>query len=177
MQRMGTDDRQLLLATAEGDASAFAVFVRRHTAPLLRFCLGRLGDRHAAEDAVQEAMMRLFEQVTRRRIPDAPGAWLFSIARRCCQEQQRTRSKHAAKPLDAEAEPAAADRVEEPTGVAAHVEQLSDAEQALLTMKHAHGLRCREIAEQTGQPTGTVTAALSRIYGKLRVAMTQEAGT
>ena len=171
---MGTDDRQLLLASAEGDRSSFALFVRRYTSPLLRFCLGKLGDRHAAEDAVQESMMRLFQQVTERKIPDDPGGWLFGIARRCCLEQQRKRLRHAAEPLAGQAE-LASDVGEVASGVEAHVEQLSAAEQSLLHMKHTCGLRCREIADRTGKPVGTVTASLSRIYAKLRAALNREA--
>jgi RNA polymerase sigma-70 factor (ECF subfamily) len=173
---MSTDDRQLLLASAAGDRSSFAIFVRRHTAPLLRFCLAKLGHRHAAEDAVQETMMRLFKQVTDRRVPDDPGGWLFAIARRCSQEQRRQLVRHAAEPLAGQAEPAR-EVAEDASGVAVLVEQLSDAEQALLHMKHTRGLRCREIAEQTGRPVGTITATLSRIYAKLRTAMNLEAAS
>ena len=54
-------------------------------------------------------------------------------------------------------------------------ERLSNEEQALLYMKHTRGLRCREIAQETGRPIGTVTAALSRIYVRLRAAMIREA--
>ena len=172
---MGIEDRQLLLATAEGDRSSFEIFVRRHTAPVLRFCLNRLGDRQLAEDATQEAMMRLFQQTGQRRIPDDPGGWLIGIARRCCQEQQRRRHKHTAESLSSSTEPAMEGHPKTDSHIAALVDQLSDTDQALLHMKHTGGLRCREIAEQTGQPIGTVTARLTRVYAKLRTAMKREA--
>ena len=171
---MSADDRQLLIATAEGDRSSFALFVRRHTASLLRFCLGRVADPHAAEDAVQEAMLRLFEQVANQRVPDDPAAWLFAIARRCCQEQHRQQLRHNSQRLDAQAESAAVDGARDESDLAALVDQLDDDEQALLHMKHTRGLRCREIADETGRPIGTITAKLSRIYAKLRAAMTSE---
>jgi RNA polymerase sigma-70 factor (ECF subfamily) len=174
---MGTEDRQLLLAAAEGDRSSFGVFVRRHTASLLRFCMGQLADRQAAEDAVQEAMMRLYQQILDRRFPDDAGAWLFAIARRCCQEQRRQRRRHTAICLDEATEPSEPNEFD---GAAAEfdlaelVDQLDDSEQALLHMKHTRGLRCREIAEQTGQSIGTVTAKLSRLYARLRRTIAQE---
>ena len=66
----------LLRASAAGDHDAFSLFVRRHTATALRYCLLRLGHRQAAEDAAQESMLRLYEQVRRRQLPDEPLPWL-----------------------------------------------------------------------------------------------------
>jgi RNA polymerase sigma-70 factor (ECF subfamily) len=92
-------DRDLLCAAAAGDRDAFDRFVRQHTPAVLRFCLLRLGSRHDSEDAAQEAMVRLYGQVRRDRIPQDPLPWLFSIARRCCQEAARRRKRDASEPL------------------------------------------------------------------------------
>ena len=55
--------------------------------------------------------------------------------------------------------------------VQAAMQDLSDGERALVTLKHVEGLKCREIADRLGMPLGTVTGTLARAYGKLRLAM------
>jgi len=170
---MQPTDSELILAAAGGDRSAFADFVRRHTGALLRYCLARLRERHAAEDASQEAMLRLFERVRAGRLPDEPFAMLLGIARNCCREQQRQRDRHRAEALH-RAERLPATELDEwgTVEVGDVLELLSDRERSLILMKHTEGLKCREIAERLGTPTGTVTAALSRAYAKLRPFMT-----
>ncbi len=167
---MQPTDSELIQAVAGGDRSAFAGFVRRHTTAVLRYCLARLHERHAAEDAAQEAMLRLFERVASGKVPDDSAAMLFGIARNCCFEQQRQRKRHRAEPLrDVEHED------ERAIDVADLLELLSDRERSLIVMKHTEGLKCREIAERLGSPTGTITAALSRAYSKLRTHLTGKA--
>ncbi len=49
---------------------------------LLRYCLGRLGDRSLAEEVSQEALAALVARWRRHGPPDSPVAFTFSIARR-----------------------------------------------------------------------------------------------
>jgi RNA polymerase sigma-70 factor (ECF subfamily) len=161
-----------LLAGA-GDREAFGAFVRRHTAAVLRFCLVRVGDRHAAEDATQEAMLRLYQQVSAGRVPDDPVPWLFAVARRCCQEAARRLKRYCVVPLPEDG-PAGPEPPEEPPDLAGALDGLNDFETALLHLKHTEGLRCEEIGRRLGRPLGTVTAALSRAYAKLRARLTLE---
>jgi len=49
---------------------------------LLRYCLGRLGDRALAEEASQEALTALVDSWRRHGPPDSPVAFAFSVARR-----------------------------------------------------------------------------------------------
>jgi RNA polymerase sigma factor (sigma-70 family) len=149
--------------------------VRRHAAAVLRYCLLRTGDRHASEDAAQEALLRLYEQVCRRRVPADPLPWLLAVARRCCQEAARRLRRHCAVPLreDALASPGPPD---EGPDVALALGVLSDFEASVLHLKHTEGLRCQQISERLGKPLGTVTSTLSRAYAKLRAELRREPG-
>lgn len=173
---MTDSDLELLRATAAGDRDAFGRFVRRNTSVVLRFCLLRVGDRHGAEDATQEAMLRLYEQVRRNRIPGEPLPWLLAIARRCCQESQRQRKRNTARPLREED---GLINTHTPSNEVVDLRDaigvLGDFETVVLQLKHTSGLRCRQISEQLGKPIGTVTAALSRAYAKLRAKFDREA--
>jgi len=168
---MPVSDTDLIAACAAGDRGAYGQFVRRYTAALFRYCYGRLGDRQLAEDSVQEAFLRVFRQVAGGREPDDPAAWLFAVARRCCQEIQRQTRQYASPSPEHAAQPvsdnptAGADSREE---VEEMLARLNDTEQSLIYLKHFEGLSCRQIVERTGKPLGTVTSTLTRVYRKLR---------
>jgi len=101
--------------------------------------------------------------------------WLLGVARNCCNELGRQRLRHQAEPL-AENLAAQAATTRPPSGLFELLEHLADGERSLIHMKHTERLTCREIAERTGKPIGTVTAALSRAYEKLRRHLGQEDG-
>jgi RNA polymerase sigma-70 factor (ECF subfamily) len=164
---MDPTDEELIEAVARGNRGAYGQFVHRHSAALLRFCLVRVPDAHTAEDAAQEAIMRLFGQVSSGKVPDQPLAYLLGIARLCCYEERRKSLSRFADLARAEQDPGVATQ-----GAAAELRELLDSlddeERALIHMKHTEGLRCREIAERLGRPLGTITAALARAYAKMR---------
>lgn len=164
---MERSDTELIRAAAAGDTGAYAAFVRRHAGALMRYCLTRLASQQAAEDATQESFLRLFQQLRDGSTPSEPLSWLFGLARNCCNELARQRRRNDAAPLpeDLEAQPTGGHW---PPDLADLIEQLTDTERALIHMKYAENLTCQEIAQRSGMPLGTVKAALSRAYAKLR---------
>ncbi len=163
---MSRTDTALLALRRSGRPEGFSEIVRRYADALFLYCARRLADRQLAEDAVQETFMRAWEGSANVAPPDVAG-WLFGTARHTCQEiaRRRRRAADSAAPLDEEQAPAAPE-ASEPVEIA--LDALDDFEQALLHMRHGEGLTCREIAEKTGRPLGTVTSALSRAYARLR---------
>ncbi|MGH9120573.1 MAG: RNA polymerase sigma factor, partial [Acidimicrobiales bacterium] len=84
-------DRSLLRAYADGDEGAFERLYRRHHARLHAHCLGLLlDDPSAAEDAVQEAFLRLCLRAA-RGVDETigVGAWLSGEVTRRCRAQLR----------------------------------------------------------------------------------------
>ncbi len=162
-------DRKLLEASCNGDSDAYGEFVYRYSGPLFRYCWGRLRDHHLVQDVIQEVFLRVYSSM-KNRIPDDPGSWLFGVARNCCQEMERWWTRRVPAPLpDSEHLVAPADNQgkggEE---LDAFLEHLTDEQRTLIYLKHVSGLRCREIAQRLDKPLGTVTAALSRAYSRLR---------
>jgi len=165
---MGEPERESPLSLGGEPRADFAHAVRAYAAPLLRYCQQRLGDRHLAEDAVQETFLRTYRSLS-EQAPEKLGAWLFGVARNCCLELARAGPRAAAE-ASATAE-AVAQTKSENFGLAeleVALERLDDAERSLVFLKHVEGLKCREIAALTGQPLGTVTGNLARTYRKLR---------
>lgn len=84
-------DSDLARAARGGDVAAFAVLAERHRASMRVTAIGVLGYTDEVDDAVQDAMISAFRQVTNLREPDAAGAWLRAITRNTCRMRLRAR--------------------------------------------------------------------------------------
>ncbi|WP_018157132.1 sigma-70 family RNA polymerase sigma factor [Demetria terragena] len=75
------------------DADALREAYRDHAGELLGYCLQRVGDRHAAQDAVQETYLRMW-RASESYDPQLAGirTWLYAIARNVLVDQHRRRS-------------------------------------------------------------------------------------
>jgi len=138
---------------------------------LWRYCYGQLADRHLAEDAAQEAFLRVHRALANGQPKDL-STWLFGVARRCCQEMNRRRRRPAEQALSLKGDTASP--ATDPGRLEALLEELDDRERSLVYLKHVEGLKCREIAERIGKPLGTVTGDLARAYQKLRTRLHSE---
>jgi len=97
-------DRELALASHQGDRSAYTLLVRRHYKPVFLACLGVLGNVHDAEDAAQDAMLKGFERIRQLRDGAQFGGWIVAIARNVSVNLLRKR-KAIHKPLGMEMAP------------------------------------------------------------------------
>lgn len=91
-RRSSSDDLtpSLILQLREGSEDAAELLDRIYRQPLLRFCTGILQDRTQAEDAVQEAFLKVMAADT---VPDHFRAWLYRIARNHCLNLARSRRR------------------------------------------------------------------------------------
>ena len=151
-------------AYGEGTEAA----VRRCWLPLYRYARCLLGDEHLAEEAVQESFLRTWRSLEKME-PQQVQPWLFGVARRCCLEMIRKRAQSSLHEAAAGQLRQAAGGEEIFETVRQAVDALEEPDRELIYLKHTAGMKCREIAEVTGLPLGTVTSALARAYQKLRV--------
>lgn len=140
-----------------------------HGGPLLGHVL-RLtgGDRHRAEDIVQETLLRAWRhpEVLRGR-PVRP--WLFTVARNLAIDAHRAR---ASRPMETGDAPLAGlpatdeiDRALESWSVVEALADLSDDHRSVLVETYYRGRSVTEAAAVLGVPPGTVK---SRTYYALR---------
>lgn len=87
-----TDDNSLVLRTARGDRLAFAALVHRHLPRLLAVSRRMLGNQTLAEDAAQEALLKLWTHAVRFDPSEARvSTWLTGIAMHICLDRLRKR--------------------------------------------------------------------------------------
>jgi RNA polymerase sigma factor (sigma-70 family) len=163
----------------------FKVLCQRYTDDVYRYARNLLGNEADAEDATQEVLLRLWDNLPKVALFHA-RAWLLRTTRHYCLDQIRRRC-HPATPMLAaeellEAQPdelacdpsAAADNTFRLEQARAALSQLPETLRSVFVLYEVNGLRYREIAETLGMPINTVKAYLSRAREKLSKLITKE---
>jgi RNA polymerase sigma factor (sigma-70 family) len=158
----------------------FEAQVLPHLDAAYRFArwLGQSGD--GAEDVVQEAFLRAFQNFEGLRSSDAK-AWLMTIVRNCHLTAVQQRNRHPAVPLPDEEGPdghalvsgqpdseGLAIRHGEIDALERFIAELPDDFREVLVLREVEGLDYRQIAEVIQAPVGTVMSRLSRARTALR---------
>lgn len=124
------------------------------------------GDRHEAEEAVQEAFVRLMGSWTKVARYDDPEAWVRKVALR----QVSNRRRKALNGLKAALRHGPEPDVPEPSAAEVDAERalaaLSEQQRAVVVL-HRLGLDIDAIASQLGVPVGTVKSRLARARAAL----------
>jgi RNA polymerase sigma-70 factor (ECF subfamily) len=149
--------------------------VRRDGRRVLAGLIRLTGDFDAAEDALQEAYARALEAWHRQGVPENPGAWLNTVARRIAIDRQRRR-RETTLSEDLESAPV---EIVEPQDIeddrlrllftCCHPALASDAQSAL-ALRTLGGLTTREIARVFVEPEATTAQRLVRAKRKIREA-------
>lgn len=166
-------DRALVQRFQAGDDEAFDELFRRYHDRLERFCLRRLGDRHAAEEVAQETFTRALGA-----LPELGGEqrfypWLTVIAARLCVDCFRRQARSEPR-SDPNPGGITGDQVEDiidavdSTLVITALARLAPRHQDVLHLREVEGWSYRRIAEHYGVTVGTVETLLFRARQALR---------
>lgn len=141
-----------------------------------------LADAHAAEDAVQEALVAAWQSFDSLRDRSRFGAWFDRILVNECRDRLRRRGLVRFVPIDADAERPARDPFQaiiERDAVLAALSDLTPDERIVVVLRFWADLSLDAIADRLGLPLGTVKSRLHRSLGRLRerLTTTREADT
>jgi RNA polymerase sigma-70 factor (ECF subfamily) len=165
-----TSDAELVRAALAGDREAFAALVRRYRRTACAAAAQVLGDRHAAQDAAQEAFLAAYRKLGTLRKPSAFGPWLLKIARRRATDMGRqTRATVSLASQADTPDPRSDGRLDETSRrLLSAVMGLPRQERVAVMLKYFDGRANQEIADITGRAVGTVSKQLTRAHERLR---------
>jgi len=171
-------DAEVVRAVLAGDVERYAVLVERYRDRYARYAARMLGSRDAAEDAVQDALIRAFDRLADCREPDKFAGWLFLILRNRCFADQRRRHREGRLPEEAAAGVPASERSEDVVerrersqALERAVGKLTPEQREAFVLKHVAGLPYEEIAQLTGATVASLKMRMHRAYDRLRELM------
>ena len=147
--------------------------VADHLPAMMRYARMLAGGEHAAEDLVQEALLRAHEHRPRFRAGQPLKPWLFAVLHNVfVSGWRRSRAE------DARIERMLQDAPDEQTAsqeqaaylqqIARRFEALPEGQREVLHLVAVEGLSYRDVADALAIPVGTVMSRLSRARAALR---------
>ena len=164
------DEHLLVRAHQAGDEHAFGQIVRSQHRALYAHAYRRLGSHEAAEDAVQDTLLRAY-----RALPSFDGdlrlrAWLHRILTNVCHDESSRRRRQAGLIERLESQPVelGADPVEEAVlhdtvrVMSEALAELPESYREALVLRYVDGLSFREVAEVIGVTEENARARVHR---------------
>ncbi len=179
----------LLAGQHEEGRDAFASLVARHQRQASRLALYLLRDAAEADEAVQDAFVKVFTHIGSYR-EDLPfEAWFTRILVNTCRDRQKARRRRdrwqvggldsssdgtqlvetAADPLPSPEEQVLGE--ERRRTIAAAIDALPERQREVFLLCHADGRSSRDVGNLTGLNESTVRVHLFRAIRKLRAAL------
>ena len=173
---MGKTDEDLMLAVASGDLDAFGELVRRHQRSAWNVAWRMLQDPTEAEDAAQDAFVKILNAAPRYRPTASFRTYLYRVIGRLCLD--RLRKKH---PIYMDRLPPSVSEDPGPPEQIGRQEIAADVRRALnalpprqrmaLVLRHFEEMSYKEIAEAMDTSVKSVERLLSRGRNELVVTL------
>ncbi|MEJ1353399.1 MAG: sigma-70 family RNA polymerase sigma factor [Candidatus Sedimenticola sp. (ex Thyasira tokunagai)] len=159
--------------TSHGREHLFNQLITSYAPDLERYSYWLAGDRHTAEDLVQEALLRAWRSIDRLQDPKAAKGWLLTILRReNARRFERKRLELSDIPMESLAEKHTPyDTSTEAFVLRQAMDELPDKYREPLMKKVIGGYSQREIAKQLGITSAGVGTRLFRARNKLKAAL------
>ncbi len=159
-------DNVLVEQAVRGDGDSFTELCRRYYGPMVAIGHAILGDRHLAEDAVQEAFAKAAVHLPRLRKPEQFGSWLATICRNEARNLARTRrASRSDGESPVQETPAGADETGE--AVKAALNQLPAEAREVIFLRFYDGLSYDRISAVLGISEQAINGRLRRAKQKL----------
>jgi RNA polymerase sigma-70 factor (ECF subfamily) len=178
-------DPELVRAVQRGSPGAMEDLIRATYPDVHRLCLRLLGNQADAADATQEVFLRVMRSVLGFRGESAFGTWLHRVTVNVCSTALRKQGDHRARGQTAGTKPfATPDSTDTMAGpddtearvvelddagrVAAALQELSDDDREVVTLRDIEGLSTRQTAEVLGISESAAKVRLHRAHARLR---------
>lgn len=168
-------DEEIVHAVLDGDREAYRVLVRRYQDVLYRHAERMVGRPDAAEDMVQNALVKGFRNLQDCRNPERVGGWLFRITSNLCKDYLKDRRRDGvsledAPPLVSEQDnpDRAAGRAELRGRLEWALDQLTPEKKEAFLLKHLEEHSYEEMAKMVGTSVSALKMRVLRAREDLR---------
>jgi RNA polymerase sigma-70 factor (ECF subfamily) len=170
-----SEETALVRRSQAGDKEAFRTLVGQYRSVLFGTAYLMTRDRGLAEDAMQEALIKMWKHLPSLRLQSSLKAWLVRVVVNEVKQQFR-KKQVSTVPLErapdmagdfSEAETAIV-HDEERQHLKKALEMLSPEQREAVVLRYFSDLTVPEIAVATGQREGTIKSRLSRALDQLR---------
>lgn len=177
---MKTLDELLLRRAQRGDPDAFEQLLTPLENKIWRVCWHYTGDREAASDCGQEAMIRIWKGLGNYRGDCAFETWVYRVAANCCMDWLRKKRRDRSESIEPLKEqgfdPADEKARTEDQAVAADehrqlrecIARLPEDQREALVMTQLEGIPYEVTAKRLGVTEGTVKSRVNRAKTKLK---------
>ena len=168
-------DAEAVRAVLGGDVERYAELVHRYRDRYARYASNVLGSVDAAEDAIQDAFIRAFDQLEQCREPGNFVGWFFLILRNRCLAERRRGKKQSGLDDPAVGKMATAglasdevERREELFALQRALMELTLEQREVFALRHVEGWSYEDIAARTGASVAALKMRMHRAYEVLR---------
>ena len=168
------NDKNLVHAFKQGEDGSYQAIHDRYASRVHGICRRMLGHSHDAEEAAQEAFMRVFTALPNFNGRYQLGAWMSRIATNVCLDHLRSRSRHPSDSVDNDVlaempslvvDQGPEDLLMESTErrrVRSVLQDLSPMHRAAIALREYEGMSYQDIAVALGMTEPQVKALLHR---------------
>src|SRR5688572_8793703 len=169
----------LVQRARDGDEGAFTELVDLDGDRCFAIAYRILRDVDRAKDAVQQAYLLAWRELSRLRDPERYEVWLYRLLVNACYEEHRRHRRWSTRvrvlPMEGPAAPDPIVSIDDREALERAFEQLTPEHRAVFVMHHHAGLPLTAIAEVVGVPIGTVKSRLHHSIRNLRTALESQA--
>lgn len=175
---MSKTEEKTIRKAAAGDRLAFRELVLEHSHAMFRLAWRLAGDQTAADDIVQEAFIKAWQNIGNFRMESSFRSWLNRITVNTAMDYLRKQSRLAARTAvepewDRSREGSETPRhdVQIDIQIQTHaaMKQLSEKERAALILRHFEGHSIKEIAQMLDLTTNACKQTIFRAVKKMRI--------
>jgi len=182
---MSDTDREIIQRVLDGDVRSFGILVDKHKAKAMTLAIRILKNREDAEEALQDAFVRVYRALSSFEWKSNFSTWLYRIVYNTCATAAGKRNGKYHLSLDVMDEDGSRIEIESDELlpdmrmesdefskiVCEEVEKLPSAYGSTFTLFTIQEMSYEEIVQVTGLPLGTIKARLFRARAMLREAI------
>ena len=162
--------KSLVNRARAGDVDAFGELYGVFREDMYRFAWYYTGTSVYAEEAVSNAVLSAFQNITSLKKADSFKSWLFKILYNECKKLQKEKlTANGMLDYDAQLfEVSPGDNSDEIIALKKSLSKLGDEEREIIILYYSCGYTSKEISELTGIRHATVRSKISRATDKLK---------